>query len=283
MSKVAIVADSTSYIPQKLIQEYGIRVVPLVVIWSGEEFLDGVDIQPDEFYTRLQNAREMPSTSQPTPAAMQKVFGELLEDGYDILGVFISQKLSGTVASAVQAKAMFPDANIEIVDSAQAAMGAGWPIIAGARAAASGATLEECKAIVEAGCKQADIFFVLDTLEFMHRGGRIGGATRFLGTMLNSKPILEIKDGAIEALERVRTHRKAVNRLLELLEERIGGREPLYLAIIHANVPEAARELHDRAVSRTNPVESAITEVSPVIGTHVGPGTLGFAFMVGVD
>jgi DegV family protein with EDD domain len=281
VSKVAIVIDSTTYLPAKYLEKYVIRVAPALVIWSGEEFEDGVDIQPKEFYTRLQSAKEMPTTSQPSPATMKALYEELIGQGYDVLGVFISHNLSGTVDSAEQAKAMMPEAKVEIVDTLTASMGAGWPILMAAQAAKKGASLAECKAIAENARDKTHTLFVVDTLEFLHRGGRIGGAQRFIGTALNFKPILEVQNGRIEPLERVRTSKKAVNRLIDVAEERVGGQQPVYLSVLHANAPEAAKELLKQAAARLNPVEKVLSDVSPAVGTHTGPGTLGIAVMAG--
>jgi DegV family protein with EDD domain len=140
---------------------------------------DGVDIQPQQFYQRLKFAREMPTTSQPTPEAFREEFERLLSKGHEILGVFLSSKLSGTFASAQQALAMFPNKAIEIMDSLTGSMGAGWPILSAARAAVQGASLEECKAIVKKALNHVGIILVVDTLEYLHRGGRIGRAQRF--------------------------------------------------------------------------------------------------------
>ncbi len=282
-NKVGIVIDSTAYIPKELRAQYPIAIAPAVVIWSGEEYHDGVDIQPAEFYARLATAKEMPTTSQPSPAVVKAKFDEMLANGYDVLGMFVSEKLSGTLASARQAKDMLPDAKIEIVDTRSTSMGAGWQILAAARAAERGADLAECKAIAENSRDNTDLVLMVDTLEFLRRGGRIGGAQAFIGTMLNFKPILELQDGAIEPVERVRTHKKAVERLITFVEERIDGRSPVYLAALHANVEDEARRVLDMAAERINPVETVVTDVSPAVGTHTGPGTLGLAFMAGME
>src|SRR5574341_1043448 len=203
MSKVALVTDSSTYLPKALQDKYAIRVVPLIVIWSGKELRDGVDIQPEEFYTRLQTTREMPTTSQPSPIAVKEVFEGLLAEGYDVLGIFISSKFSGTYASAEQAQAMLPGTNIEIIDSLIGSMGAGWPILVAAQAAEKGAGLAECKAIAEKALENVGILLMVDTLEYLHRGGRIGSAQRFLGDALSLKPILEVVNGVFVGLERV--------------------------------------------------------------------------------
>jgi len=285
MSKVAIVTDSTAYIPTELRKKYPITFVPLQVIWGEETFLDLVDIQPTEFYSRLQNAKVMPTTSQPTPAAFIDVYRRLIDEGYDIISAHISSKLSGTHDSAIQARQHFPGARIEIIDSSTTSMALSFPILAASRAAAQGATLSECKAVLEKGCENSGILFAVATLEFLRRGGRIGGAAAFLGTALNLKPILELRNGRIEAIERVRTMSKAIDRMLDLFEERIDGRHPVHIAALHAKAPEEARVLLERAQQRfssTDISESVLTEVSPVIGAHTGPGCMALAYMAGM-
>jgi DegV family protein with EDD domain len=282
MSKVAIVTDSTAYIPDDILQKYRISVVPQVLIWGDETFLDGVDIQPDEFYARLKKARVMPTTSQATIGAFMEIFGRLAAKGYDILAILVGSKLSGTIDSARQACEMLPEAHIELIDSKTAAMALGFQVLSAARAAEQGASLAECKAVAEGASCCVGVVFAVDTLEFLHRGGRIGGGARFLGTALNIKPILELKDGHVEAIDRVRTRKKSLARLLELVEERVENRHPVRVAVLHANAPEEARELLDEAAKRFNAVETVYSQVSPVVGTHTGPGTVGLAFMVGM-
>ena len=279
---IALVTDSTTYIPKELSKGYEIHVVPSVIIWGGEQLRDGVDIQPIEFYKRLATSKETPTTSQPTPAAFKEKFEELGAKGFkDIVCSFVSAKFSGTIASALQAKDMVSGLNITIIDGRSASMGTGWPLLEGAKAAKAGKSAAEVAKIIEDARDKAGVLLVVDTLEFLHRGGRIGGAARFLGTALNLKPILEVVDGALEATERVRTKRKALDRLVELLTERVGGRTPLHLSVLHANAAEDAKALLAEATQRLKPAETTLTDVSPAVGTHTGPGTLGFAFMAG--
>ncbi len=282
MSQVAIITDSTAYIPKDILANLNITVAPQVLIWGNETLRDGVDIQPEVFYNRLQKSTVMPTTSQVTIGSFKDMFSNLLDEGKQILALLISTKLSGTIDSAVQARDMLPGAAIEIVDSKTTAMALGFQVLAVARAAESGASLAECKALAEKATEQVGVVFAVDTLEFLHRGGRIGGGTRFLGTVLNMKPILEVTGGRVEGIERVRTRSKSLNRVIEIIEERIGGRKPVRLASLHANSPEDARTLLDMANNRLNAVESIISEVSPVVGTHTGPGTVGLAFMAGM-
>jgi DegV family protein with EDD domain len=282
MAKVAIVTDSTAYIPKDVVEEYQIQVIPLHLHWGEETFLDGVDIQPEEFYTRLKQSNVNPTTSQPTPAAFKDVYEKLLEGGFEIINILISSKLSGTVDSAVQAKSFFPDAPIEIVDSQSTAMAMGFQVLAVTRAVADGASLAECKSLAEKTINHTGVVFAVDTLEFLHRGGRIGGGARFLGTALKMKPILELKEGRVESVERVRTRKKSLDRLVELVVERVGGNTPVRLAALNAAARDDAQWLMKQISQRLNPTEMVFSEVSPVIGTHAGPGTVAIAYMAGM-
>lgn len=285
MTKVAIVTDSTTALPSALVRGLPVHTVPLQVIWGEETYRDGVDIHPTEFYERLKIAKIMPSTSQPSPAAFIKVYSQLLEEGYDILSIHISSKISGTCDSAIQAKASFPGRSIEVVDSLSTSMAMGFQVLTAARAATHGATLKECIHLAEQARDNSGILFAVSTLEFLHRGGRIGGAAAFLGTVLNLKPILELRDGRIEAVERVRTMAKAVDRLIELFENSLGNRTPIRIAALHANEHAAANLLLERARAHfgiSDVSDAVVAEVSPVIGTHAGPGALGLGFLAGM-
>jgi DegV family protein with EDD domain len=282
MSKVAIVTDSTATIPNDIMAQYPLWEVPLVLIFGEETLEDRIDIQPSEFYDRLETDPIHPTTSQVTPASFQKIFKQLLDEGYDILAVLVSPKLSGTVESANQVKAEYPDAAIEVFNSESIVMGLGWQALMAARAAKEGASLAECKEVVEKAKPMTGVVFAVETLEYLHRGGRIGGGAKFLGTALNFKPILEIQEGAVESVERVRTRKKSLARVVRLIEERIDGRKPLHLAALNANAEEDARWLLDVGCAHLNPDEKMYTEVSPVIGTHVGPGVVGLAYLAGM-
>ena len=283
MSKIALVTDSTCSMPKEMIDKYNITVAPQVLIWGNETFEDGVNITPSEFYTRLKKATVMPSTSQATIGKFLEIYKSLLDQDYQILSILLSSKLSGTVNSAVQAKAMLPpDAPVEIVDSNSTAMAMGFHLLTVARAIEQGASLAECVKLAQKASQNTGIYFAVDTLEFLHRGGRIGGASRFLGTVLNFKPILELRDGRVEAAERVRTRTKSLNRIVELVEEHIGGRTPVRLASLHASAPEDAKIVLEEATKKLNPVESYSSEVSPAIGANIGPGVVGLVYMAGM-
>ncbi len=285
MAKVAVVTDSTAYIPRELASEYKIQIAPLQVIWGDEQFRDGVDIQPVEFYEKLQNAEVMPSTSQATPGAFKEIYKELSSQGYDIFSIHISSKLSGTIDSAEQAKAMLEVDNIEIFDSENAGMALGFQVLAVARAAANGASLKDCIKIAQKARENTGVLFAVNTLEFLHRGGRIGGGQAFLGTMLKLKPILEVRDGKIEAAGKVRTMNKAVDKVIEIMKSKVGNQTPVRIAIQHANAISEARILLEKVLKSLpegDIVEAVIADVSPVIGTHTGPGVVGIAYMAGM-
>jgi DegV family protein with EDD domain len=284
MSKVAVITDSTAYIPNSLVAAHSITVAPQVLIWGEETFRDGVDIMPDEFYKRLGTAKVMPTTSQVAIGDMKTAFERLLESGHDILGIFISAKLSGTMQSAIQARELLPQAaeKISVVDSHSTAMAMGFQVLLAARAAQDGANLIECQRLAEKAREHTGVYFVVDTLEFLRRGGRIGGAQALLGSALNIKPILELRDGRIESVEKVRTKSKAMDRMIDLVSQHIAGRTPVRLATLHANAEPEARAVLATASLRLKPIESVFASVSPVIGTHAGPGTVGLAFMAGM-
>ena len=283
MSKIAIITDSTVNLPENFLRQYPITVLPQVLIWSGDTYEDGVDIRTGEFYDRLKNSKQMPSTSQVTPKSFLGAYQRLLEEGYEILAILISEGLSGTITSAIQAKEAFPGAPIEIVDSRTTSLAMGFQVLSAAEMARQEISLQEMKRLAEKARDQVGVVFAVDTLEFLHRGGRIGGGSRFLGTALNIKPILEVTGGRVEAVERVRTRTKSLARLVELVEERIGSKKPVRLAALHANARDEALEVLAQASNKIESIQTILAEVSPVIGTHTGPGTVGLAWMTGTE
>jgi DegV family protein with EDD domain len=280
MPKIAIVTDSTSFLPSELIKRHNITVTPQVLIWGDQTFHDGVDIQPAEFYNRLKTSKTLPTTSQVSPSTMQSTFKGLVDQGFEVIGLFVSSKLSGTMQSAMQAKKIMGAAGekITIIDSYATSMSLGLIVLGTARAAESGADLSECFLIAKKIRENSGLFFAVETLEFLHRGGRIGGAQHFVGSMLNLKPILALKEGKVEGVERIRTKSKAHLRVIELVSEKVNGKSNIRLAVAHANASADAKALLDTASKQLNPIETIFTEVSPVVGSHTGPGTLALAF-----
>lgn len=282
MSDIAIITDSLASIPDNLLKQYGIDVARQVLIWGEETLLDGVDITAQQFYERLATDEVIPTTSQATAAAFMKLYEPHVAKGTPILVIVVSDVLSGTIQSAEQAKRNFPDAVIEIVDSQSVSMAQGYQVLAAARAAAAGMSFDEVVKLARRAPDQVGVLFVVDTLEFLHRGGRIGGAKKLLGTALKIKPVLHMVDGAVATLESVRTKSKAKARLLDLLEEEFAGKDKIRLAGLHANAEEEGMALLEAMQQRCEAVESHMTLVCPVIGTHVGPGTVGMAYSYGL-
>lgn len=275
---VAIATDSVANIPAALIEEYDIRVIPQCLNWVGKTYLDGIDITAEQFYQQLGSAKELPTTSQPSAGEFREFFLEIAEDCESIVCVVVSDHLSGTLDSANAAVQMIPDFPIEVVDSRSASMGQGFIVLAAAKAAGEGKSYEEVAGLARSLVPTMHAVFVVDTLEFLHRGGRIGGAQRLLGSVLSIKPLLHLVDGKIEPLASVRTKRKALGRALELIEEDTTGKGPLHAAVLHASTPDEAEKFYGAVEERLQPVELMLTELTPVIGTHTGPGLVGLAY-----
>lgn len=275
---IKIVSDSTNYLSSNETKKHDIRIVPLNVHFGEEQvFQEGVTLHNDQFYEMLAEAPELPTTSQPSPGQFYEVFSELAQAGHDILCIVISSKLSGTYQSALDAKHMLPDANIVVIDSLSAASPLGLMVITAAEMAAEGHTMDQIVARVEQMRRDMRVYFVVDTLEYLQKGGRIGAASAFLGTLLKVKPILMLDEGVIKPLDKVRSKRKATQRLLCELESHVSPDQPVQAIAMHAQVPDEAIELESEIRRRFNCQRAIFGEIGPVIGTHTGPGLLGAA------
>lgn len=280
MSRIAILTDSSANFPQDMLDRHDIHVVPLKLHWGEETLVDGVDITPAAFYTRLAASSTLPSTSQPSIYDFFQVFDQLAPRYEGILVPLISSGISGTVASALAAAAEITEVPVEVVDTHSTTAGLALVVLAAARAVEQGRSLPEVTQIAREVAQKLHVFFVVDTLKYLHKGGRIGGASRYLGSALSIKPLLFLDgEGKIDALERVRTKRKALSRLVELAEEKAGG-QPVHVGVMHAHAPEEAAEFQTRLAERLRCEQLHTFELSPVIGAHVGPGTIGLALYV---
>lgn len=278
MANIAIITDSTAYLPEDVIEEYDIHVLPLKLHWKGETYLDGIEIRPAEFYTQLNNGAPIPTTSQPAMSEFLKMYEELAPHCDGILVPLISSGISGTVSSALSAADEFDQVPVEVVDSRITSGGLALVVMAAGRAIKDGVDLSEAANVARSVSDRIRAYFVVDTLEYLHKGGRIGGASRYLGTALRIKPILTFtEEGTIDALERIRTKRKAIQRLLELVQEEADGR-PIHAGVVQAHAEEALQELQRQLEECVSCRELHQYELSPVIGAHVGPGTLGITF-----
>lgn len=277
-TNVAVATDSTANIPDEYVEDLHIHVIPQCLNWEEDTFLDGIDITPTEFYQRLGQAKELPTTSQPSAGEFHEFFGKLAETNQAIIGVFISEHLSGTIDSALTAADMMPDFPIEIIDSQSASMGLGFITMAVARALKEGANYEEAAQLARDLIPVTHAVFVVDTLEYLHRGGRIGGAQRLLGSVLSMKPLLHLEGGRIEPLARIRTKRKAIEKLLDVVAADTEGKGKLHASVIHAAAPKEAEQFKRQVRERLDPVELITSELSPVVGTHTGPGLVGLGY-----
>jgi DegV family protein with EDD domain len=276
--KIVVVTDSSAYIPDEALGGLTIPVIPLWVMWGDENFRDGVDIDPPAFYRRLQESEVFPTTSQPAAGEFEDFFRQAGVGADAIVGVFITSKLSGTVANALAAQARLSELTIRVVDSLSVSMGLGFIALAAARAAAAGESLDAVVAAAEEMRDRMHLLFTVDTLEYLHRGGRIGGAKWLMGTALKIKPLLHFEDGTIEPLAQVRTKRKAIAQMLEVAEERLGGKRMAEAAVIDADSPAEGDAIAEQVRERFGISPVYRTPLSPAIGTHGGPGTVGIVF-----
>ena len=275
--KVAVVTDGACSLTPVQGPEFGLQVVPVYVNFGDQSFKSGVDLDAAEFYRMLRGSKALPSTSQPTAQDFIDAYTRLADEVDEIVTVVISHHMSATLQSAQKAREQFTKVPVHIVDSESAATGLGLMAIATARAAAEGKSGAEVEQFARQVRKTLNIMFTVDTLEYLRRGGRIGGATAFLGTALAIKPVLYVREGRIEPLGRVRTRRRALDHLLELVGEKVGAQEA-HFAILHCDAEVEAGEFAQRLKANFNCAEVLTFEAGPVIATHAGPGTLGVAF-----
>ncbi|GAW90963.1 DegV family protein [Calderihabitans maritimus] len=274
MRPVRIVTDSTAYIPEEWLKEYRdlITVVPLTVLFGKDTMEDSLDNQA-EFLYRLKHSPQLPTTSQPTPAAFETVFRKLKEAGHDIVGIFISRKLSGTMTSAQTAAKNVGEEGIYLLDSGSVAGGLALVVRQALRYAREGIAAKEIVSRLRNDVEALRLVFVLETLEYLKKGGRIGGASALIGTLLKIKPVLYVK-GQVNVLDKVRTFKKAVQRMLQELPANYRGP----LGVLHIAASEAAGQLKQQVLEKAPQAEIHVLEAGPVLATHAGPGALGITF-----
>ena len=280
MQKLHIVTDSTAHIPDALCQELDIQVIPMLYVWEGESYSD-FDIGPREFYAKLRNSKTIPQTSNPTPKAFKEQYETLETDGKPVLLITIGNAFSRTFEAAVLAKEMVSDVNVTVFDSGSNSMGLGFQVLAAARAARDGKDLDEVLEILERVKGNTAVISALPHIKYLLRGGRANHLQYFLATALNLIPIVETKEGAITAVERVRHDRNVIPRLLELLSERVKEERPLRIAVEHVDAESKAWELAKQVRQRFSPDELITSEVTPTLGSHTGPDTIGLAYSTG--
>ena len=272
---IRVVTDSTSDLPPELAQRWHITVLPCYVVEGDVTYKDGVDLTHDEFYRRLTSGSRLPTTAQPSAADFRQVYEELLGQGHQIISIHVSGKLSGTLNSAQQAKASLAEAApIEIIDSQLASIPLGLAAVAAAEQAEQADSYQQVAGKVRQDLPLTHCFFLLDTLEYLQKGGRIGKAQAFIGSMLSVKPILKLQDGEAHPVERPRTWDRGVTRMLELVRELAPVRQ---LAVIHSTDSGRAADLREQ-LSDLLPADQVISSrFGPTLGTYLGPNALGVA------
>ncbi|MCS7061646.1 MAG: DegV family protein [Anaerolineae bacterium] len=275
---VRIVTDSTCDLTPEQASQLGIAtVVPLYVRFGEDQYQDGITIDRQKFHQLIKTHPSFPTTSQPSVGDFAKVYEQYKGD--EIVSIHISRELSGTIASAEAAREL-TGANVTIVDSRNVNAGLSLLLIEASRLAKSGATAAQIKSEIEALVPRVRLIFAVETLENLRRGGRIGGAQAFLGSMLQFKPIITIKDGRVEPLERVRTMAKAVARLKELAAQDLNNQSHRRVCFMHVAAPSAAENLKNALSAEVKLDEPMVIEAGPVIATHAGPGAVGVAYIV---
>ncbi len=275
--EIALISDSICNIPQALLDQYQIPITMQYVIWGEEQLREGVDISIQEFYSRLQTDPIHPQTSQPTPHDFAKLIDQAEQDGAkEAVIITVSKEMSGTYASATQA-ANLVTIPLHIVDSRSAAMGFGWQVLAAARAREAGGGVEEMIAATNKTRERCKLTLTVDTLEYLHKGGRIGGAQKLIGTALNLKPQLYVdhKLGRIMPGERTRTRSKALEYVYDSFFEEMVTSKKLRIAVMHVAAEEEAKTMARRVQDEYQPEELLMIEIAPVVGVHVGPGSVG--------
>ncbi len=270
--------DSTAYLSEEMVRDHDIKVVPLKVIFGDEVYREGVDITHQEFFKKLKEYPEFPTTSQPSVGEFREAYEEMAKKYDDIFSIHISAGISGTVDSALSASKEMGDVRIEVVDSRFTSLGIGMILEKVIEARDEGKDLDHLVSLAQKIIGGMRIYFAVDTLEYLHKGGMIGGAQAFLGSMLKIKPILTL-DGTIDAKEKARGTQKAIARILEIAAEDLGGKKAV-VGVTHVFDPEAGATLKERVVEVLNCDKDKIyvNETGPVIGAHTGPGTVGLAF-----
>ncbi len=279
MNKVRVVTDSTATIPEALLQELDISIVPVLLNFAGRSYRDGVDITPVEFYQRLRANKHLPTTSAPSVGDFVRVYAAAAQEATGIVSIHLPPHLSATFEAAVVASRLVDGPPIRIVDSRSATMAQGFVALEAARTAAAGGDLEAVVARAEEVAGKVRFFAMLDTLEYLYRGGRIGGAAALLGSMLQIKPVVYLVDGRVEPMAKPRTRGRAIECMFQRMVEEVDGR-PVHVAVMQADARAEAEKLRGRLAEGFQCVELYVTEFTPVMGAHSGPGVLGLAFYV---
>ncbi len=284
-NKVAIVTDTTACIPKEQVEEYGIEVVPIEFIFGDKVYRDGIDMSPSEFYTRLRQAEKLPTTSGSSPSPFLEAYRKASQRADSILCITLAANLSGMFNAAQLARTMakdaLPNVVIEIIDCRTAAAAQGLIVLAAAKAAAQGKNLTEVIEIARSVMQRVNLFASLDTLYYLVKGGRVPKAAALASSLLKIKPVFTINSGDAKPVTNPRTTQGAIKRIIKIMGKKVAKGQPLHVAVVHADAPNEAMEIKNRIASHFNCEELFITEFTPVMGVHTGPGLIGVAFYSG--
>ena len=272
---IKIVTDSTADVPKELLEKYDIQVVPINIQFGTETYQEGIDIDRPTFFRKLDEYPTIPTSSQPSPGQLVEVYRPLAEAGHSIISIHVTSKHSGTYQSAMLAKSMMPEAEIEVFDSLSISIGTGYQVLTAARASEEGKSMEEIIQTLEGIRSRTNLYITPATLKYLQKSGRVGKLAGALGALLSLKPIIKVEDGVLEAFQNVRTRGKAIDRLVELTAEEVGTTEPVKLGIPHAGVPDEVEELRQRLESTFNCDEMIIVDLACSLTVHGGPGIIG--------
>ncbi|WP_342750465.1 DegV family protein [Alteribacillus bidgolensis] len=279
VARVKIVTDSTADIPLDLVKKFNISVIPLKVVIGNETFQDGVNLTPESFYQKLDEMDDLPSTSQPTPYEFETVYRRIAENDHSndttILSIHLSSQLSGTIQSATLAADEVKDAvKVEVIDSKRASYAIGIIVVEIAKMAQNGAGLSECKAKLEMLLKRTNVYFLVDTLEYLQKNGRIGKASALIGSLLKMKPVLSLtEDGQVYPYHKARGRKKALAVIREAVKNQYGD-QPVHVGVSHADAEESGEQLLRNVADGLNTQSMTTTKIGAVIGAHTGRGTV---------
>lgn len=277
--RIAIVTDSTADLPPQRAQELGITIIPLTINFGLEQYRDGVDITSEDFYPLLAASPTLPTSSQPSPAAFKAVYEKLLAEYDSIISIHISSGLSGTINAALTAKEMVAG-EIHVVDSKSVSLGIGLIVLEAREMVEQGLAANEIVAQLDRVCQNTEVLFTLDTLEYLHKGGRIGKVAAVMGSLLNIKPIVRVVDGIYIPAGKARRQEQALQEIVNQFENLARGRKIKRLVVAHGAAEPAAARLANKLYQVLNQEPEMLMAVGPVIGVHTGPGTVGAAMLL---
>lgn len=272
---IKIIVDSTQNLPEEYLKKHDIRVAPIAIQFGNDTYLENLEIDRETFYRKIDEMGIIPTTSQPTPGSFADYYKEVSKDGHQILVITVTGKLSGTYDSAMLAKSMVPEADVEVFDSMNISSGTGWMVMEAARGIEAGKNRKEIIARLTEIRDRSFLVLTPATLKYLQMSGRVGALKGALGSLINLKPIIYLKDGMLEAGESVRTRGKTIDRLVEFMKESLGTSEPVNLAVIHAACPDEGLALAETVKSEFNVKEILVHDLVASLAVHGGPGVIG--------